>query len=293
MRIDVLGAGFNSAGVRTGVARGPHALRRAGLVARAGRSHEVRDVGDVAFSEPVPRRGEASRLLAEQALTSMLAEVRRKVEAIMAGGAFPLLVGGDCAVLPGALAACRSVHGSVGLLFVDGHEDAWPPADSTTGEAADCELGLALGVTSADVGPEPAPVLRPEATALLGPRDSEELREHGVASLRGSLWFANDRELSGRVAAAADDAIATIERSASRWWLHVDLDVLATDQLAAVDYPQPGGLRWEELTELTAVALRRPGCAGWSLTIYNPDLDADGHEAERIVGYVEQALALV
>ena len=26
------------------------------------------------------------------------------------------------------------------------------------------------------------------------------------------------------------------------WWLHTDLDVLATSELAAVDYPQPGGL---------------------------------------------------
>ncbi|GAA2392974.1 arginase family protein [Nonomuraea africana] len=293
MRIEVLGAGFNSAGLRDGVARAPEALRRAGLIAGAAAHHEVRDAGDVDFSEPVPRRGEVSALLAEEALTSMARGVRQRIETILAEGGFPLLVGGDCAVLPGALHACRAVHGGVGLVFVDGHEDAWPPADSTTGEAADCELGLALGVTAAHVGPELSPVLRPAATALLGPRDGAELAEHGVASLRGSLWFATDRELTGRIAAAVADAVATVERSAPRWWLHVDLDVLATDQLAAVDYPQPGGLRWEELTELTAIALRRPGCAGWSLTIYNPDLDEDGHEAARIVRYVEDALSVV
>ncbi|MFF5204544.1 arginase family protein [Streptosporangium sp. NPDC000396] len=293
VRIDVLGVGFNSAGLGNGVARAPKALRRAGLITRAAACHEVRDAGDVAFGKPVPQRGEVSGLLAEDALTSMVSGVRQKVETILAGDGFPLLIGGDCAVLSGALAACRAVHGSVGLLFVDGHEDAWPPADSTTGEAADCELGLALGFTAADVPAELAPLLRPEATALLGPRDGAELIEYGINSLRGSLWFATDRDLTGRIAASVADAIATIEMSASHWWLHVDLDVLATGQLAAVDYPQPGGLNWEELTELTAIALRRPGCTGWSITIYNPDLDKDGHEAARIVRYVEEVLSAV
>ena len=30
------------------------------------------------------------------------------------------------------------------------------------------------------------------------------------------------------------------------WWLHTDLDVLATADFAAVDYPQPGGLTWRQ-----------------------------------------------
>ncbi|MFG3438279.1 arginase family protein [Nonomuraea sp. NPDC047897] len=292
--IEVLGAGFNSAGRGDGVARAPGALRRAGLVAALAARHDVRDAGDIPFAAPVPERG-GFGLLAEEALASMVGGVHRKVAAVLSGGAFPLLVGGDCPVLLGALAACRDVHGAAGLLFVDGHEDAWPPAASTTGEAADCEPGLALGVTAAGsppagVVPGPAPLLRAEATALLGPRDGAELLEHRIASLRGSLWFATDGELAGRVAESAADAVAAVERAAPRWWLHVDLDVLATHELPAVDYPQPGGLTWAELTELTALALRRPGCTGWSLTIYNPDLDADGRHAARIVRYVGEAL---
>jgi arginase len=62
--------------------------------------------------------------------------------------------------------------------------------------------------------------------------------------------------------------------------------VLATDQLAAVDYPQPGGLTWEQLAEVTAAALATPGCAGWTVTIYNPDLDPDGAQAGRVVDYL-------
>lgn len=45
------------------------------------------------------------------------------------------------------------------------------------------------------------------------------------------------------------------------WWLHTDLDVLASAELAAVDYPQPGGLTWSQLSDLISAALATPGCA--------------------------------
>ena len=78
---------------------------------------------------------------------------------------------------------------------------------------------------------------------------------------------------------------AGIAAAAQRWWLHVDLDVLSTVALPAVDYPQDGGLDWAQLEAVTAAALAVPGCVGASLCIYNPDLDPDGRHARRIVSY--------
>ena len=63
--------------------------------------------------------------------------------------------------------------------------------------------------------------------------------------------------------------------AARPWWLHVDLDVLATSALPAVDYQQPGGLSWDTLETVIATALGVGGCVGASVTIYNPDLDPD------------------
>ena len=77
---------------------------------------------------------------------------------------------------------------------------------------------------------------------------------------------------------------------AGRTWYHVDLDVLATASLGAVDYRQPGGLDWVTLTALSRGALGNPTVAGWDVTIYNPDLDPDRAGAERIVRYVVEAL---
>jgi arginase len=269
-----VGVGFNSAGVETGVARAPAALRAAGLVRAVG----ARDAGNVAFAGLSPERGPRSGLLAEEALISMAEQVRLAVEAAYRRGTFPLVLGGDCPVLLGALAAAQGD----GLLFVDGHEDAWPPRESTTGEAADCELGLALGLTSANL--PSLPLIEPDRVAVLGPRDAMELAEAGVPSVRDHVWLKTDEDLHGHVAECTDDALYHLR--AERFWLHVDLDVLSTESLAAVDYRQRGGLDWDELAQITRRALGDGRCAGMSVTIYNPDLDPGRHGARRIVDYL-------
>jgi arginase len=70
------------------------------------------------------------------------------------------------------------------------------------------------------------------------------------------------------------------------WWFHLDLDVLSTDALPAIDYPQEGGIRWDDLDVVAAAALAA-GPAGWDVTIYNPDLDPDRTHARRIVRFIE------
>ena len=57
-----------------------------------------------------------------------------------------------------------------------------------------------------------------------------------------------------------------------------------------MDYPQPGGLTWQQLSHLTAAALAAEGCAGWSVCIYNPDLDPDRNGADNIISYLTQAI---
>jgi arginase len=294
MQVTVLGVPFNSAGLTGGVARAPAALRRAGLVAGLDRRLDAVDGGDVGFDPPTPQRGPASGLLAERALVSMVAGTRRAVADVHHAGRFPLVLGGDCPVLLGALAATRDRHGEVGLLMFDGHEDAYPPRRSSTGEAADSELALALGL--ADGLPDGLaavlPLLAPGQVGLLGPRDEAAIAREGVASLRGLVPLWSDVELVVRgPAEVAAQAARDVAAAAPAWWLHVDLDVLATAELGAVDYPQPGGLRWWHLRQMTAAALAVGGCAGWTVAIYNPDLDPDGGQAARIVDYVAGAAA--
>jgi arginase len=74
------------------------------------------------------------------------------------------------------------------------------------------------------------------------------------------------------------------------FWLHLDWDVLSSEAMAAMTNPNPGGLDWPELGEVTRAALASPAVAGWDVAVYNPDLDPDGRCAIRIVDFVLESL---
>jgi arginase len=291
-RLDLIGVPFNSAGTTEGVARGPAALGGAGL-GRAIRDagFEVVDVGDLDLPPLSPVRDAQSQIIATAAIAPMIRAVNRAVTASLESDAFPLVLGGDCPVLLGCLSAIATRQ-RPRLLFFDGHEDAWPADRSTTGEAADMELGWLLGLCvemlPSDLRLE-IPSLDADDVIVLGPRDEEELADAGIGSIEDSVRIVRPLRIEADPSAVATWAIETLG-ARGQWWLHVDLDVLSTDSLAAVDYPQAGGLGWATLTELTAHALASPDVLGWTLTIYNPDLDPDGAGATRIVEYVADSL---
>ena len=200
-RVDVIGAPFHSGGRTDGVAGGVGALRIAGLlrtIAEAG--HRVTDRGDVALPPPDATRDPASHVVHPEALSAMIRAVAHETRATIDRGAFPLVIGGDCPVLLGGLMG----SGASGLLHVDGHEDAYPPANSPTGDSADSEVGFALGLAPFSWDAELAasqPLIDPAGLAILGARDRHELDRHGVPSLRDRCFLRDDREVRADPAA--------------------------------------------------------------------------------------------
>jgi len=283
---ELTGVPYTSMRRAGGIADAIGVLRANGLAERLA-VLGVTDAGDLALDAPSGERG-PSGLLNETALGRLVEATRERVHTARRSGRRALLVGGDCAVVLGALAALANER-EVGLVMLDGHEDAWPPSLSPTGEASDSELAIALGVVSERL-PAPldrfVPLLDRGNVALLGPRDSAEITAEGGRSIRDEVSFFIEGEAIGRtpadeLMAAALDAIA-----ATTFWLHVDLDVLSTQAFAAVDYPQPGGMDWEQLYRLAVTAARDDGCLGASIVIYNPDLDPDRSGARLVVKFV-------
>jgi arginase len=288
---ELVGVPYTSMARPGGIATAIDVLRSAGLAERLA-ERGVRDAGDLTLEAPSGRRG-PSGLLNEQALSRLVVATRDTVRAVHGRDRLPLLVGGDCPVFLGALAAIAGASHAHGLVMVDGHEDAWPPALSETGEASDCELAIALGTVDVAL-PAPldewVPLVDADHVALLGPREAREIAEAGATSVRSEVaCFRDDGEVAaaggGAAMTAALDAIGGVA-----FWLHIDLDVLATADFPAVDYPQPGGLSWDELDRMVAVALADEHCRGLSIAIYNPDRDADRSAARRLVEFVARSV---
>ena len=294
MTIALLGVPTNSAGTTDGVARAPQVLREEGLVERLRRDGPFRggafvDLGDIRVETPSPTRG-ADGIIGAANLAVTLAGVREAVANALRNGQRLVVVGGDCPILIGALAGCSDMTGTQpGLLFVDGHEDAWPPAASTTGEAADMELGLLLGRSLEGVEPSlvaQIPRLDPARVLVIGPRDRAELDAAGVASIDGTVAVFDDTTVRADSDELARQMVRSLAAPGSHWWLHIDLDVLSTESLPAVDYLQEGGVSWSDLVSITHMALSIGGCVGATVAIYNPDLDPDRLHASRIVEFI-------
>ena len=144
------------------------------------------------------------------------------------------------------------------------------------------ELGLALGFSA-----RYAPLVDAPRTVVLGARDASILEAEGVPSIRDRVRVVDASRFNKTNARAlTKEALAKIKKTTSYFWLHVDLDVLSTEALSAVDYRQPGGLDWESLLAITQQALATDGLLGWNVTIYNPDLDPEHKDAHRIVEYI-------
>ena len=181
--ISVITIPFNSSGLPIGVALGPAAILDAGLLDLMSGVTAV-DLVEVQVVGMEPERG-PSGLLSEQALVACLDRATTEIAGAIDAGRFPMVFAGDCPMLLAGLEAIHRSRGRPGLMFVDGHEDAWDPSSSPTGEASDCEMGLALGdIPLPDGLAFRHPAVAAEDTAFLGPRDREVAERRGSGPVR-------------------------------------------------------------------------------------------------------------
>jgi arginase len=282
----LLGAPLDSAAEGEGEERAPAALREAGLADRL----RAADRGDVAEPLRPPERDVRSGIVAFESLVDASAAIADAVSDVIGAGDRPLVLGGDCSLLIGAIAGARQAGLRPGLVFVDGHADYWDGETSPTGEAADMELAIIHGSgPSVLASMAPRPLADPARTAILGhrPHDLDE----DVAAERGrvpdevlQLDTAAIREAGTGMAASL-----AIERAGEGAWLHIDLDALDAEALPAVSYPLADGLNWDEL-EALLVVLAAAGICGASVADLNSDKDPDGAYAKRIVDLLAQTL---
>jgi arginase len=217
-------------------------------------------------------------------------ELADRIEALLAEGSFPIVVGGDCSVLLGSALALRR-RGRHGLLFIDGHSDLLTPEPSETGGAAGMDLALATGV-----GPDALtdiealkPYLRADDVMVFGyrwPAPGEISMAMPTAPM-SAIPLHQMREQG--VAQSAHAAVTKLESAGEGFWIHLDLDVLAPEWMPAVDSPDPGGMNPDELRTVLNIALASARCVGMEVTIYDPTLDPGEKLADFIVDLLTTA----
>jgi arginase len=272
----------------TGVEHLPRALRDAGLLERLGAEDagRVETLNDRYSAERDP----ATRLLNGQAIRAFSSRLADSVAPVLRSGRFPVVLGGDCSILLGALLALRRI-GRYGLVFLDGHADFYQPEASPTGEVADMDLAIVSGRGTDIVANIEGlrPLVRDEDVVVLGYRDREQAEREGSRDVRDTamLLFDLDRLRELGATRAAEAAVRALSRDElAGFWVHLDADVLDDAVMPAVDYRLPGGLSFEELSAVLRPLVGSGRAAGLTVTIFNPRLDPDGAIAREFVGAI-------
>lgn len=215
---------------------------------------------------------------------------------LLEDGYRPLVLGGDYSLLIGIGAALADSRDRHGLAFIDGHQDFYTGRTSPTGEAADLELAVLLGLGAAPlVGlARQTPSLTAGQVVHLGARDAAGAAGDGAPDpltlMPEMLYLDAHTVITRGPGPAAARALGRLGPR-SGYWVHVDLDVLSTEALPAVDHPPPGGLSWHQLAELVAPLLRAPGFLGMDVTIDNPTLDPDASSSRAILAWLTRVLS--
>lgn len=288
-KIALISVPYDSGGTAAGTARAPAVLRAHSLLETLRTVADVTDFGELPITPSGEHRDSKSGLIGEATLLQMLDDLQAVLVRGLRAGNFPILIGGDCPILLGGLAAIKTLGHVPGLLFVDGHEDAYSPHESPTGESADMEYGFAVGLKKSDWTPDLKarfPLMRPRDAILLAPRDLAVIHKGRATSVLNDVPHYDAKRVAEAPAATVRLALQNMSADVSGIWLHTDLDALSTKALAAVDYELPGGLNWSELGSVVASSLIDPRVLGWDITIYNPDLDPQERAAPRIVEFI-------
>jgi arginase len=287
MKIEILGTPFNGLGSPSHRENPGDGLRRAHLVQQlADSGHSVTDLGDLIGLQFLNVRDPETGIMDYRTWVALSARLSKKVGEMIDRKAFPLLLGGDCSMLVGIMAAVAHNQPPVGLVFLDGHADFHSPETSPEGDPADMELAVLTGR-----GPHAITHVAGKYPLM----EEDHIRVYGIRARDGidqSPVRVYDRQQMAQrgIHAVVTEGLEDFIRKAMPVWLHFDVDVI-DPSFMPVMFPEPDGLTVEETAEILQLVQAKGRSIGMSIACYHPELDAGGRAGARLVNLVVGALS--
>lgn len=249
----------------------PEMLRKEGLT--------VVDYGDL----PVRRwRPDRTNPFAQhwEAVIACVQETEAHLSEAMSQRHIPVVIGGNCTVELGVVAANLRTCEGLGLIYLDLHADMNTP--TSTAEGALDWMGLAhmLGLKGAipqlaGCGPR-YPLISPEQVHLVGfdPDSATEWERTAIRDRAIATSCLDD--VTRSPVRCAEKILSKWATKFERFLVHFDVDVVDFNDLPlAENYSKNKGLSYHHTLELLEVLLKCPKFAGLTLTEINPDHGAE------------------
>ena len=290
--IALLGAPTSAGSLAAGHEQGPGALRVAGLVQRLTEAgFQVTDYGDCT-PRLYQRDDEHPRARNVAELLKILEELRPKIEIAVKSGALPLVLGGDDSIVLSSIAGAKRYFRSVSLISIDRDAGLNVPATTPSG----CVDGMVVSHVIGRGAPElvrfwgEPPLVREPDVALFGVERLDEPEQQYLVRSPLHRYMADDIRRLG-ASAVAQQALDRMHGGRHEFVVHVDLDVIGSEDFGATNLSAPGGLRADELRDALRVFVRPPTLAALDISAYNPALDPDGAGAKRLIDLLVEALS--
>ncbi len=293
MDLVILGVASSAGTHYAGQERAPAALRAAGLIDRliaagltvSDRGDVVTEVFAVDHTNPTCRN-----FPAVLRTTRRVADV---VSSVVADGAVPLVLGGDCTITVGVVAGVRRIRPDAGLFYFDGDADLATPEATSSGVLDAMGIAHLIGLTDNELAHlgGPRTVLPSGRLVLFGidETDPESFREKVLRDHPDLRWYP-DHVVRSDPAASARKALDGLSTGAGMI-LHFDVDAVDSGDLPLANYPHYGtGVSLDAAAKALAVAAAAPDLTAIVLTEVNPTHDPDGQQLRRYVDAVGGAL---
>ncbi len=291
--IAIIGVPVDLGAGRRGVDLGPGALRYAGIKERlAALGHSVRDLGNLAvpqaeeFDPPAP--GERLRYL--EALIQVNLDLAHQVEALIADGSFPLILGGDHSLAIGSISGVARGR-KIGLIWMDAHGDFNTPETTPSGNIHGMSVAALTGRGHARLTAllEPGPVLRDANIAMVGIRDLDSDEREVLRTTGIQVFTMHDIDRRG-LASVMEEALMRVSMGTAGFHVSLDMDALDPSEAPGVGTPVLGGISYREAHLAMEMVAQSGRLLGLDLVEVNPILDSHNVTAELAVAFALSAL---
>jgi arginase len=291
-KIALIGAPSSAAAFSAGTEKAPAALRAAGLAENLqAAGYEITDYGDCAprlFADDEEHR--RARNLTE--IVAGLHDLKARAELAVKSGALVLVLGGDCAQVIGLLSGARRYYRHINLLWFDRDADLNTPASTPSGRIDGMVVAHVIGRGAPELVRfwSESPLVREPDVTLFGLERLDPPEQEFLAKSPMRHNYATDITAKGG-SRAAHEALAQVHADAREFVLHLDLDVIAQEELPAVNVPGSGGLSLADARAAFIEFAKHKNLLGLDVAQYNPDKDPDGSGATKIVELLVAALS--
>ena len=274
-RISIVGVPSSAASYAAGQDLAPAALRSVGLLEQLTASGlEVHDDGDLPHQAWGPDRDHPLAQNADQATTSVQ-QLADRLHPLLARGDIALVLGGNCTIALGVVAALRRLGaGAPGLLYVDRHYDLNTPQSTTDGALDWMGLAHALALpgcldTLTDAFGR-RPLLEADQVAWLGVEPRVATQWEREQADRLGLHVTTSQALAADPPAAALVALGHLPPGPLA--LHLDVDVMdfVDAPLAENTDCRNTGPTLHQAAEALTTAARDPRMRALSIGELNP-----------------------